>query len=651
MKYNIKLLPFFLFTSFIINAQTIVSTSPENKKAIVEKFTGINCLYCPCGDVIINNAIEANPENIIVVKVHEGGYAFPAAGQPDFRTAYGDALSAQSGNTGNPAVTVNRHFFPSYASNGGTAISGCYSNASGVALQSPPSLAIDEILLESAYLNVAADAVVDFTTSTLTINTEIYYTGDSPTTTNFLQIALLQDNTIAYQAGSSLAPGGSNYDHDSRLVDLITGQWGEEINTTTTGSFIERSHTYTIPSNYNGVPVVFDDLKVIVYVTESTQEIINGNRANMHYNTASYDLSLDSIDSPSGTASFSENESITVSISNNGDNDISDFDISYQVNNGSVITENYSGTLASGNTIQYTFDSTYDFSQAGDYLISSFISTEEDEVENNNTSSVTITTFICAEVYSLPYLNDFNDGVSFVSCNTFVDADGDGNGWTQVSFSIDNGNPVADSQSYNGAILTPDNWIIMGPIDLSNVGSATLSWLVRGIDPAWCGENYSVYVGSSSDPADLMGGASSVVYNETIASGSDACGNTFAERSLDISAAAGGPVYIGFRHHDISDMFRLNIDDVSVDSEELGISDFENSELDYYYNSDSKELVLNSTQIMDEISIFNLLGQEVISSDIASQNFSIDLSNLSSSIYVVSVIADTKIKRFKLQVN
>ena len=66
-----------------INAQTIVSTSPENKKVCVEKFTGINCNYCPCGDVIINNAISANPENVIVVKVHEGGYATPGAGQPD----------------------------------------------------------------------------------------------------------------------------------------------------------------------------------------------------------------------------------------------------------------------------------------------------------------------------------------------------------------------------------------------------------------------------------------------------------------------------------------------------------------------------------------------------------------------------------------
>ena len=339
MNNNTILLILFLFTTSIISAQTIVSTSPENKKAVVEKFTGINCNYCPCGDVIINNAISANPENVIVVKVHEGGYATPGAGQPDFRTAYGDALSAQAANTGNPAVTVNRHFFPSYASNGGTAIGGCYSNASGVALQSPPTYAIDEILLEPAYVNVAANATIDYTTSTLTVNTEIYYTGDSPISTNFLQIALLQDNTIAYQAGSSLAAGGTDYEHDSRLVDFITGQWGEAINSTTTGSFVERTHTYTIPSDYNGVPTVLDDLKVVVYVSESQQEVVNGNRANMQiiYGVP-YNLSVDSIDGPVSPAILTDSESVTATVSNVGDNDISNFQMTLEVD-GVVVGE------------------------------------------------------------------------------------------------------------------------------------------------------------------------------------------------------------------------------------------------------------------------------------------------------------------------
>ena len=96
-------------------------------------------------------------------------------------------------------------------------------------MQSPPTYAIDQILAEPAYLNIAAQAEVNYSTNTLTVNTEVYYTGISPTPNNYLNIAIVQDNTIAYQAGSSLAAGGANFVHNDRLVDLITGQWEKKL--------------------------------------------------------------------------------------------------------------------------------------------------------------------------------------------------------------------------------------------------------------------------------------------------------------------------------------------------------------------------------------------------------------------------------------
>ena len=42
-------------TSLVIHSQTIVSTSPENKKVVLEEFTGITCGYCPDGHAIANN--------------------------------------------------------------------------------------------------------------------------------------------------------------------------------------------------------------------------------------------------------------------------------------------------------------------------------------------------------------------------------------------------------------------------------------------------------------------------------------------------------------------------------------------------------------------------------------------------------------------
>ncbi len=368
------------------------------------------------------------------------------------------------------------------------------------------------------------------------------------------------------------------------------------------------------------------------------------------FETLEIDGGIISIDSPE-SGNLSENENITISLRNFGQNDISNFDISFQVNGENEVIENYSDVISPTQIVQYTSSESFDFSQEGDYEIIVSIEIVNDENDANNLFSSTISNTgdgDCLELYPLPYLNDFNDPVSFVNCNTFVDSDGDGNGWTSVAFSIDNGNSVADSESYNGSALTPDNWLIMGPIDLTNAGDTTLSWLVRGIDPSWCGENYSVYISDSNDIGSFI--SSSLYYDETINSGSDACGNSFAERSLDISSAAGQEIYVGFRHYDISDMFRLNIDDVRVE-ETLGLDDFAANNINYFYNQETRELVISSSEIIKNIQIVNLLGQKIVSKNINNLTHKINLTNLSSSIYVVNIHGISGVKKFKLQIN
>src|SRR5690606_12444019 len=75
--------------------QTIVSTEPENKKAILEEFTGVNCQYCPDGHVIADQILTENPGNAFAITIHQGGFATPSGSQPDFRTSWGNAIAAQ----------------------------------------------------------------------------------------------------------------------------------------------------------------------------------------------------------------------------------------------------------------------------------------------------------------------------------------------------------------------------------------------------------------------------------------------------------------------------------------------------------------------------------------------------------------------------
>ena len=270
--------------------------------------------------------------------------------------------------------------------------------------------------------------------------------------------------------------------------------------------------------------------------------------------------------------------------------------------------------------------------------------------DNGNNGPDPWTTSNCPASYSLPYLNDFNDPASWTTCQTFYDNDGDGNYWFYQAFGDDTSDLSANSASYINGVgaLTPDNWVVMGPIDLTNVSDALLEWQVMGLDPNWCQENYTIYVGSSSNYSDLIN--SSVSFNETITSGGDACGS-WANRSLDISAATGELVYIGMRHHDVTDMYYLNIDNVSVTSSTMSNEDFTLQNIDYSFNQETNLLRVTSEEMLSNIQIYNMLGQKVLNQDLNDTSALLNLSSLSSSIYIVNVEGNnSKTKTFKLAI-
>jgi len=250
----------------------------------------------------------------------------------------------------------------------------------------------------------------------------------------------------------------------------------------------------------------------------------------------------------------------------------------------------------------------------------------------------------CQTSYSLPYFNDFEDFTSWQTCNFYFDSDGDGNFWVNANYDTDDDtigdDRCAASFSYINEVgaLTPDNWFIVGPIDLTTVSDATMSWNVRGADANWCAENYTVYVGVYPTVNNLL--ASSISYNETIVSGGDACG-AWGDRSFDISAAAGTLAYVGFRHHDVTDQFVLNIDNLSVTSESLGLSDINEIDVNYTYNKSTKIVTINSpNSTLSELIVYNMLGQVVIQKSSESNSDTINMSNLDKGVYLVKVLSD-----------
>ena len=142
---------------------------------------------------------------------------------------------------------------------------------------------------------------------------------------------------------------------------------------------------------------------------------------------------------------------------------------------------------------------------------------------------------------------------------TTIDSDNDGFEWGAADYGDGQGN-VATSASWDGTAgpLTPDNWMISPSIDLTTAaGTVELRWKVYAQDQAWVSEQYTVYVATANTVGDFT--SSSTSFNETLTTSTG-----YMSRSLDVSSFAGQTIYIGVRHHNSNDWFRINMDDFAV---------------------------------------------------------------------------------------
>ncbi len=243
-----------LFAS-LSTAQSLVSKSEENKVVILEEFTGIKCGYCPDGHRIANNMKAADPDNVVIINVHAGGYATPSAGQPDFRTPFGDNLAREMGVLGYPSGTVNRKTFDD-----GLALSRAVWQVYG-----------DEIKEEKSPVNVGVESSFDETTRELTVNVELYYTGNT-SASNFVHVAFLQNGVVGYQVDYSNG-NSNNYEHNKILRHFLTGQWGDEVSSPEAGGEYSKSYTWTVPQDYD-----IEDCDIVAYVSESRRNIFTGKK-------------------------------------------------------------------------------------------------------------------------------------------------------------------------------------------------------------------------------------------------------------------------------------------------------------------------------------------------------------------------------------
>ena len=142
---------------------------------------------------------------------------------------------------------------------------------------------------------------------------------------------------------------------------------------------------------------------------------------------------------------------------------------------------------------------------------------------------------------------------------TIRDDDGDGYNWEWMdasgsNYNVYEGTHCMASASYQnsafggGTALNPDNWLISPAF---TAGSTVTFWYA-GQDPNYAAETFGVYVIANGTTSDELAYFTA--------------SNTYQQGSVDISDFAGQTVQVAFRHYDITDMFRLNLDLVEADA-------------------------------------------------------------------------------------
>jgi hypothetical protein len=255
-----------------LNAQTLVSTTPENKKVLIEEFTGTGCPNCPSGHTMAENLLTANPGNLFVIAYHPTNSSYTTT--DPMRDVYPNPFYT------NPFISPSNRYMPSAMVNRRV--------WNGVErIQSTGSWTSDANVIknEPSPLNVGTAATYNSSTHMLDVDVEVYFTS---TVTDAVTIyAMLMEEGIVYpQSG-----GSSPYTHHHTFRKSFVSQWGDAISSPTTQGTLK-----TFSFSFDNTLTNYDmtQCEVIAFVRNgANEEIISGNQSIVDITTGVNSISVD----------------------------------------------------------------------------------------------------------------------------------------------------------------------------------------------------------------------------------------------------------------------------------------------------------------------------------------------------------------------
>lgn len=565
MKKTLLLMVVALMSVFTVNAQNeqFVSTTPSNKNVVIEEYTGINCGYCPDGHKIANQIAAAHPGRVFIINIHQGGYAANT-----YTTQFGNALANQYSINSYPTGTVNR---------GTSSLDrGSWSSASNT------------LLNQSSPVNIAARGTLDWSTRELNITVQLYYTADEANTTNKLNVAIIQDNVIGSQAGSSLNPAqvvGSQYRHMHMLRHLITGQWGEDVTTTTAGSFVEKTYTYTIPASLgspNAITAKLEDLRFVAFVAQGQKGILTASEVEIeNVNLPALSPRLDGVANVEILNCASEG-AVKATVANVGSDALTALTFEYSVANGAPQTYQWTGNIASMQSSEIQLPN-FNINTNTNQVIKVKITNANGTAFETDEKSVTIKKLVA-------------NGGGTMTIKLKTDQYSAGSQGTENSFKI----------------YGPNNNVVMN-VPSSQLTPSTVN------EFTWTPTEDGCYRIELKD-----------TYGDGITSGYLRLYDANNSQILNMSASSSFTL--------LTAMVAVG----TVDIDDMTISD----EMVVFPNPTSNYVNIQTAQTIQQVEVYNLQGQRV-AAEIGNTN-QISFSNLANGLYIMKVTTDNGVSTFKV---
>ena len=178
------------------------------------------------------------------------------------------------------------------------------------------------------------------------------------------------------------------------------------------------------------------------------------------------------------SSTLGNSESVTVTLYNYGQADASNFDVSYQIDGGTMITETYNGTLTPGSTFDFTFSTTADLSNVGQtYNITATTNLTGDEDTSNDSYSTDVTNLQPNDL-GVTTINAPISGVGLTATEQVIITITNFGGVQQSNFDVSytlNGNTVNETVPGPIAPNSTLQYTFNQTADLSVLGNYTLS--------------------------------------------------------------------------------------------------------------------------------------------------------------------------------